>query len=113
MASWTHWLSSFSGAAPTPAEETPVPCDLGQLRERILALLHDCDGAACDNLRSRLQGARSASDLWHARADMFEVVARRHCEAQAAQRVNALAPLFAGQVAPRLLRPLPGYSPAE
>ncbi|MEJ6021766.1 hypothetical protein [Ramlibacter sp. PS4R-6] len=112
MPSWTHWLSSLTGTA-APVELASTPCDVAALREHILALLHDCDGADCEHLRTRLQRARTASDLWNARSDLFSVVAHRHCEWQAAQRVNALAPLFAGTVADRLLRPLPGYSAAE
>lgn len=94
MASWTHWLYTPAGAAPAPAMILPAACDVGELREHILALLSDCDGDACERLRDRLRRAGSANDLWHARPDVFDVLAIRHCESQAVQRVSTLAPLF-------------------
>lgn len=94
MASWTQWLNSPAGAAAAPAMNVLAPCDVGELREHILALLSDCDGVACERVRDRLRRAGSANDLWHARSDVFDVLAIRHCESQAVQRVSTLAPLF-------------------
>ena len=94
MTTWSRWLSSFGLALP-PAPRRPAE-DIGALQDAVLALLHDCDGAACERLRRRLRGARSANDLWLARAEVFDIVALQHSEGQAAQRVDALAPHFAG-----------------
>ena len=105
-----RWFSSFGAA---PEVHQAVGRDIARLREDVLQLLHDCEGPGCERLRARLNRARSAFDLWQARSDLFDVLALRHCESQAVMRINALAPLFAGQVPDRLLRPLPGATAAD
>jgi hypothetical protein len=86
-------------------EEVPQEC-VAQLRRQCLALLEDCQGPSCDRLRLRLQVARNASEVWLARGEIFQLVASQHCQAQAAQRINGLLPLFEGRVPARLLTPV-------
>jgi hypothetical protein len=64
--------------------------DLASLRERMIALLHDCPGLHADRMRSRLQRMPSIQDLWLARCDVFQLIARTHCESIAALRIQSL-----------------------
>jgi hypothetical protein len=101
MALWTSWLNSGS---PGRFELPGVSQELGELRERMVAVLEDCHGPAAERLRTRLQRARTASDLWLARCDMYQLIANQHCEGQAVQRINGLVPAFEGRLPPRMLR---------
>jgi hypothetical protein len=77
-----------------------------ELREHIIGVLYDCEGPSCDRMRRQLAAARSAHELWHARADVFALIAQQHCETQAIARINALVPSFEGWLPPRMLRML-------
>lgn len=102
MAALMNWLNSL-----TPKERDDMPAtDVEQLRRETLALLDDCSGTACVRLRMRLSSARTPQELWMARCDIFQLVASQHCQAQAAQRINALLPHFEGWLPARLLTPV-------
>jgi hypothetical protein len=103
MQAWHRFISSLHPHAPEPA---PRQESVGELRQRTLALLDDCSGAACERLRQRLQAARCANDLWLARSEIFQQVACQHCEQQAASRINDLLPAFEGWVPQKLLMPI-------
>jgi hypothetical protein len=103
MQAWNRFLSSRP--APLPAA-LPQQQSMAALRERTVALLSDCEGPTCERLRHRLQAARSANDLWLARSEIFQQVASQHCQAQAAQRIDGLLPLFEGWLPARMLTPV-------
>ena len=74
------------------------------MRQQLLSVLDDCEGVECDRLRWRLHTAECAQDLWLLRDAVFQVVASQHCQAQAAQRINALVPAFRQVLPDRLLQ---------
>ena len=77
--------------------------EMDSLRHRVLAVLDDCAGQPCERLRAHLLSARDAQDLWLLRCEVFQQVASRHCQAEAAARINALLPLFEGRLPERML----------
>jgi len=79
---------------------------VSQLRRQSVALLDDCEGPRCERLRLRLEMASTPAELWLARSEIFQLVASQHCQAQAAQRINGLLPLFEGWLPARLLTPV-------
>ena len=101
MAHWTSWLNS---GGPERLALPGAPVDLGELRERIMAVLGDCHGPAADRLRVRLARARTANDLWLARCDIYQLIAHEHCQTLAVQRINGLIPAFEGWLPPKMLR---------
>ena len=103
MHAWNRFISSLH---PQVQEESQRQESVVTLRLQTVALLHDCEGPACERLRLRLQAARTANDLWLARSEIFQQVASQHCQAQAAQRINGLLPLFEGWLPARLLTPV-------
>jgi hypothetical protein len=100
MAAWKKWINSlpFAEAAVEPPLTT-----LEQMRAQVRETLRGCDGPMCERMRWRIDATRSAQDLWLLRSEIFQLVAGQHCQAEAAQRINGLIPLFEGAVAPRLL----------
>jgi hypothetical protein len=86
---WKTWRDSQS---PQPAHAL----SLNEIRDLILAVVADCECEAAERIRGHAHLMRSAADLWHLRQSVFEVVARRHCESEAARRVNGLVPAFEG-----------------
>ena len=68
-----------------------IPIELADLRERMLAALHDCGGGDVERLRARLMRIASVQELWHTRCEVFRLVSRAHCESVAAQRITMSA----------------------
>lgn len=96
MAAWKNWLSS----RPFEWQFQPPQAGVESLRQQLLALVDDCAGLACDRLRWRLHTAECGQDLWLLRDAVFQVIATQHCQAQALERINRLAPAFQ-QLLPR------------
>ena len=95
------WLNSQPGpnAAPPPARHS-----VDELRRRSLEVLADCTRPGDERIRAQLERASTAAQLWQARCDMYQAIARRHCEAEAVRRLNALLPAFEGWLPPGSLR---------
>jgi hypothetical protein len=91
MAAWKKWLSSFPSFEP---EDSALQVGIEEVRGAVLKVLDDCTGSESERLRWRLHSASSAQDLWMQRSAIFQLVAHQHCQAEAAQRINALAPMF-------------------
>ena len=103
----TRWLHSRPAGEALP-EEPPLAVD--DIRRQVLAALQDCGGAGTTRVRYQLEHARSAQELWLLRGEVYQQVAREHCESQAAQRMAALLPAFTGSLPARSLR---GFQPAH
>jgi hypothetical protein len=87
MSRWTSWLPSGSPAPLAPAKPA---AQLGELRDRMVAMLHDCHGDTAERLRTRLKRAYSPQDLLLARCELYQLIARVHCESIAAERIRSL-----------------------
>ena len=90
MASWKKWLHS-SGF---DWQFRPTPAGVETVRRQLLQVLDDCQGFECDRLRWRVHMAECAQELWLLRDAVFQVVATQYCQAQAAERIDGLLPLF-------------------
>lgn len=83
----------------------PTARDMYQIREAMLSAMNDCESSGADRLRQRLYQARAPQELWLLRNDIYQLVSQRHSQSEAAQRINALIPVFEGWVdAKQLLR---------
>ena len=76
---------------------------LDELKLRVVATLADCDSAVADRLRLQARACRAANGLWLLRGDIYQVIARRHCEFEAGRRLNELLPAFRGWLPDRTL----------
>lgn len=93
-----RWLNREAPKGPAP-----VLHSVDELCRRSLELLADCTRPNDERIRFRLQRATTAQQLWLLRDDIYQAIARRHCEAEAARRINALAPAFEGWLPPCML----------
>ena len=82
-----------------PEDLTPIP----EVRQRMLAALHDCEGVPTDRLIYAINGTCNGYELWLLRSGIFMCVSQRHGETVAADRINRLLPLFEGRVPPEQL----------
>jgi len=98
MGALMRWLNSEASGLPQPA-----PHSIDELRRRSLEVLTDCTRPHDERIRGWLHRATTAQQLWLLRSDIYQAIAHRHCEAEAARRVSALAPAFEGWLPPCML----------
>jgi hypothetical protein len=75
--------------------------DPRQLNGALIACLSDLPPIDTRALRHLLAHARSASELWHLRPEVYRVLSLHHSQAEAERRLAALGPLFERRRAPR------------
>lgn len=95
----------FSGqrAAKPHPRKTPSLKDLVSIRQALLDVVQDCDGVTGERIRHKVQQARSPQELWLLRNDAYQLIAQRHNQSVAAERINALISVFDGWVEPKQL----------
>jgi predicted component of type VI protein secretion system len=71
---------------------------LSQIKLRVELSIQDLEGFDAERLRFKIRGTREVSDLWMMRSDVHQLISKRQSQAEAAQRVNALLPLFEGWI---------------
>ena len=70
--------------------------ELEQIRRRMGEQVLDCELKTARGVRSQLEGARTAMQLWLLRSEIYQAVADQFGQPEAQRRVDRLAPLFAG-----------------
>ena len=84
-----------------PVSRVPIE----QIRESLLALLHDCRDMRTQRLIYQIKVAKTPSDLWLLRSDLHQCIAQTHSQSEAAERINSLIEVFEGWLpAGQLLR---------
>lgn len=76
--------------APAPQEASPPLNRLPGVRTEFLAAMADIGGPESEQVRSRVHDAPSLRELWHARTDIYRVVALAHSQSEAEQRLLLL-----------------------
>jgi hypothetical protein len=76
--------------APGPLQSSPTPDRLPPVRDDFLQCLADIDSDAAAALAQRIHQTRSLRELWHLRAECFNVVAISHSQHEAERRVAEL-----------------------
>lgn len=76
-----------------------------QIRESLLALLHDCRDMRTQRIIYQIKVAKTPADLWLLRSDLHQCIAQTHSQSEAAERINSLIEVFEGWLpAGQLLR---------
>jgi hypothetical protein len=84
-----------------PVSRVPVE----QIRESLLALLHDCRDMRTQRLIYKVNVAKTPAELWLLRSDLHQCIAQTHSQGEAAERINSLIDVFEGWLpAGQLLR---------
>ncbi len=81
-----RWLWDLDAPAPKPA---PIS-EIRQIRAAFHAALMDMQSAKAYQVRYQIEASRSLRELWHLRADVFEIVAENRGEGEAKRRVAVL-----------------------
>jgi hypothetical protein len=76
--------------APAPQEAAPPINRLPGVKSDFLACLNDVESPSSDSLRIAISGSRSLRELWHLRAEVYNVVGRAHSEFEAERRLQRL-----------------------
>ncbi len=77
--------------------------DVMAIRAQLLHTIEDCSGVAALRLRRQIERARTPQELWLLRNDAFQLIAQRHDQRTAAQRIDALVKTFDGWLDPKQL----------
>ena len=85
---WARLL--FWLMAPAPQDAAPPLNRLPAVRREFMATLADIDTDEAEDLRSRIRGAGSLRELWHARSEVFRLVGVAHDQAEVEQRLLLL-----------------------
>ena len=88
-----EWLStSWQAASRDPADITAGVASerLAKVRDEFMQALHDIRTQESGMVQERVRIARSLRDLWHLRPEVFRLVALRHSQAEAHQRLDRL-----------------------
>ena len=83
--------------------EAPPKPDLEQLRLQLHEALQQCEGPMCERMHWRIDAAGTAQHLWLLRGEIFQLVARKFCQQEAARRINSLLPAFTSRLPGRML----------
>lgn len=75
--------------------------DIVRIRHALMNSFEDCLGEAAERLRRRVGQARTPQELWLLRNDAFQIIAHRHDQSVASERINGLLPAFEGWLDPR------------
>lgn len=81
-----RWVWDLEEPAPKPA---PIG-EIRKIRAAFHAALMDMQSAKAYQVRYQIEASRSLRELWHLRADVFEIVAENRGEGEAKSRVAAL-----------------------
>lgn len=68
---------------------------LAQIKQQMDQCMHDMPGIEAERLRYKIAAARTASDLWLLRSDMYQTIAKLKDQSEAALRINGLLSCFA------------------
>jgi hypothetical protein len=85
------------------AEARAPKLTLSQIKLQVELAIQDLNGQDADRLRFKIRGCREAQDVWLLRSDLYQLVAKRFSQQEAAQRVNNLLPCFEGWMPTRNL----------
>ncbi len=77
--------------------------DLARIRHQLMRCVADCTSQTAQRLRSKIEQARSAQELWLLRNDAFQVISQQHNQSVAAERIDALIHCFEGWLEPKQL----------
>ena len=93
MGALMRWLNSESSDSP---QARAALHSVDELRRRSIEALADCTRPQAERIRCQLAMAATPQQLWLIHSDIYQAVARQHCEFEAARRLNALSEAFEG-----------------
>lgn len=73
------------------------------IRQHLLFTIEDCLSVPAHRLRRQIEQARTPQELWLLRNDAFQLIAQRHDQRTAAERIDALIKVFEGWLDPKQL----------
>lgn len=90
-------------AEPRHKPRAPRLRELMAIRQHLLFTIEDCLSVPAHRLRRQIEQARTPLELWLLRNDAFQLIAQRHDQRTAAQRIDALIQIFEGWLDPKQL----------
>lgn len=83
---------AFSDSGHPAASRLPI----GQIRESLQTLLHDCKDMRSQRVLYKINAAQTPSELWMLRSDLHQCISQAHTQSEAAERINSLIDVFEG-----------------
>ena len=98
-----RWLGGAIQPQPRP-RRTPHLRDIVTIRQHLGGTIADgVTTVPALRLRRQIEQARSPQELWLLRNDAFQIIAQRHSQHVAAERIDALRQLFEDWLDPKQL----------
>lgn len=98
-----RWIGGALQPQPRP-RRIPHLRDVALIRQQLLKTIEDCvNSVPALRLRRQIERARSPQELWLLRNDAFQLIAQRHSQHVAAQRIDGLSGLFEEWLDPKQL----------
>lgn len=91
-----HKLLASIRQRPSPSENSGRACELPEVRSAMHLSVRDCHGEPMARLNARIAQAASHGELWALRTEVYHLIATCHCQSVAAERIQAMSPLFDG-----------------
>jgi hypothetical protein len=79
---------------------------ISQIKLQLELSFQDTEGSDAERLRYKIRATREVRDLWMLRSDVHQLISRQINQQEAAQRINALLPCFAGWMPKHSLAPI-------
>jgi hypothetical protein len=89
---WNRFWFRLMG--PGALQASPPPRGLPPVRHAFRDALADVAPGHAGDLFERVERARTLRELWHLRTDLYQAVARQHCQLEAERRLAQLNPHF-------------------
>lgn len=99
-------LARILGVNMAPHQRPPRTAslkDLAKIRHQLMRSVADCSNQSAQRLRTKIDQARSAQELWLLRNDAYLLISQQHDQSVAAERINALIQCFEGWLEPKQL----------
>jgi hypothetical protein len=95
----------FGITVPDSAETvaTPTRMPLEQVKVSLHNTLHDCRDMRAQRLIYKINMAKTPSDLWLLRSDLYQCISQTHNQSEAVNRINGLVTVFEGWLPARHL----------
>jgi hypothetical protein len=90
-----------------PESQGPVASNkrlpLEQVKASLHNTLHDCRDLRAQRIIYKIDIAKTPSDLWLLRSDLYQCISQTHSQSEAVNRINDLVPVFEGWLPARHL----------
>lgn len=99
-------IRRFFGITVPESPESQAPAGrlpLDEVKASLNNTLHDCRDMRAQRIIYKINIAKTPSDLWLLRSDLYQCISQTHSQSEAVNRINGLVTVFEGWLPARHL----------